>query len=254
MNSESLESLEGALDRVSRRLAESHSPVPDAAARVRRLEREPWLRLAWTAALIGLAIYTGNYLTVGGLLLLAVPFKVNAVRKRRDQIELLNSSVDLLALEVQSLTERHGRLGVTAALALWIGALFAGVGAFSPRPLVGLCAGLILLALAVYLLRWWRPRLRRALADLGAAAEDHWSGHHLAVVLFLFLPVFALVALLRSVMGWDKEDDQPASGADAAGGGSSAADGPSGAASGGAQLDPTTAGSADSAPQGEERP
>jgi hypothetical protein len=206
MTTQSLDELEGALERVTRRLSASATPVPGAAQRVARLEREPWRRLAWTGTLIAVSLVNGQYGLAGALLLLALPYKVAKVRQRRDQIELLHSSGDLLALEVKSLTDRHSRLGTSAALALWFGSLFAVVGLFSPRPLVGLGAGALALLGALFILLRVRPRLRRALADLGAEPKDTWLAGHFVVLLFVFFPVILLVALVRSRMGWDRDD------------------------------------------------
>jgi hypothetical protein len=207
MTTQSLDELEGALDRVARRLSESSSPVPGAAQRVAWLEREPWLGLAWTGSLITLAVATGRYGMAGALMILTLPAKAARVRLRRDELGRLNSVGDLLALEVQSLQDRHSRLGTSAAVALWLGSLFAVVGLFSPRPLVGLGAGALALFGALYLLLGVRPRLRRALADLGAKAENSWLSGHLAVLFFLFFPVLMLVGLVRSLLGWDKDDE-----------------------------------------------
>jgi hypothetical protein len=261
MKNESLEELEGALDRVSRRLASESNPVPQAAERVRRLEREPWLALGWTALLIGLSIYTGHFMRVGALLLLVVPSKVRQIRRRRDALGQLDTPGDLLALEIQSLRERHRRLGFVAALGIWIGLLFAGVGAFSPRPLVGLVAGLLLLVLAACVLGWMRPRLRRALAALDAEAEDHWSGSHVFVLTFLFFPVLMLVAGVRSLFGKGSKDDQGGE-AEAAGAekrpGEGQTAGPVGGSTTAASGQPAEGGALDSNPaapdSGEDRP
>lgn len=208
MQTQALDELDGALDRVARRLAESQPPVSDAARRVRRLEREPWLGLAWTAALVAGSLYVGNYLLASGLLVMALPYKIQKVRRRRDELDFLNSSGDLLALEVESLDQRHSRLGHRAAFALWFGALFLLVGAFSPRPVVGFAAGATAFLYALVLLQWLRPRLRRALADLGAEADDPWIQHHLFVIFVLFFPLFMLVAFVRSKLGAGEQDDE----------------------------------------------
>lgn len=197
MRTNSLDRMEDALDRVAARLATADGPVRKARERVRRLEREPWLRLGWTSVLVLSSVLAERYLLASALLLLALPSRVGGVRRRRDELDLLSTEGDLLALETRSLHKRHGRalatVGFFATLAVGMGIL----AAFAPRPSVpGTVAAMCIAIVAV--VRFVQvPRLVRALEDLGQDARKSILAQTLPILLFLLLPLVLLVAWVR---------------------------------------------------------
>ena len=203
-----LENLDGALARVAQRLAANTDPVVRAAARVRKLEREPWMRLLWTIAIAAVGLATGAYLIAAGLALAVLPRRIDGVRERRAEIDNLHSAGDLLELERKSATKRlQGACG-RIVLFLAIG-LFCGIAAlWAANPLGLVVTGGILVVAAAFGAAFMVPRLVRELRDLGGDPRDVWFRSIVITVLFLLFPFLFVFGVVRRVLGFKDPDDR----------------------------------------------
>ena len=211
-----LAELDGALARVAQRLAVSTDPVPHAARRIGRLEREPWMRLLWTGGIVGVLLATGSYVMAAGLTMALLPRRIDGVRSRRAELDGLTAEADLLELERTSVTKRLHRARTSVALYVVAGLGFSLLAMRAAHPIGFIGAGAVLLTLAAFLWTVVMPRLVRELRDLGGSPSSHKAGILFSMVFIVLLPFILLLMLygaVRRMLGfpdpeWEEDDDE----------------------------------------------
>lgn len=168
MNDQDLERMEEDLDAVAGRLAvglDWGRLEPRVRWALGRPLRELLATLGLVAACVVLGVWTPvGWMLAAGLLLAAVPGRVNEVRERRRVLDGLVEG-DLFALVQSELRRDLAHHFVHALSACALALVFALFGVFlAADPKTALIPAVVLAALAALRLLWFFPRASRALS------------------------------------------------------------------------------------------
>jgi hypothetical protein len=183
--------LEG-LDRELERLAPSGA-APDAAAwarRARRMEREPWLDLAFALLLVGVAWAGISWLAGLGLAMALLPSRAAAIRRRGAELAALAGEADLAQLERAYHSRRLGRERFRIVFELGTAAVLAAVAlATGAHGILIASAGLG--GFAAARLAFVLPPLLRANRDAGGEEPPGWLTLAMVFAALIALPFYA---------------------------------------------------------------